>query len=280
MDLSVACPALSSWHSDRLWPLIPQWSHFTDVTVTVHFVAALAFGFSLVLCQARNLLLVAWFPAHPAVASKLDRDLALGVALLSLLARAPFRQPFASDTILMALSWFMFFLVPWIIRISTNTLLQESMRRVLVGMLLRDCVVLPQLFLELVESHHDVVGKLEVEYRLVPSQVSALPLRLVLLGGLSPMLKSAIRVHERDLVRSRVLQVNCEDKEELSVAPVVPGTWIEVAERPAACDGAILSSLRSLRAMSAPRHAVARATEPRSTATMWKDYALLFLLKE
>ena len=110
-------------------------------------------------------------------------------------------------------------------------------------MLLRDCVVLPQLFLELVESHHDVVGKLEVEYRLVPSQVSALPLRLVLLGGLSPKLKSAIRVHELDHVRSLVLQVNCEDKEELSVAPVVPGTEIEVAERPAACDAAILSSL-------------------------------------
>ena len=50
MDLA-ACSALSLRHSDRLWPSSPQCSHLTDLPVAVAFAAALAFGFSFVLCQ-------------------------------------------------------------------------------------------------------------------------------------------------------------------------------------------------------------------------------------
>ena len=101
---------------------------------------------------------------------------------------------------------------------------------VFVDVLPRDRVVLSQLFLELVESCNDVVGEPEVEDRLVPAQVSALPLRLVLLSELSPKLESAIRVHEFDLVHGPILQEHCEDEEELPVAPVVSGTEIDVVE--------------------------------------------------
>ena len=76
----------------------------------------------------------------------------------------------------------------------------------------------------MVKSCHDVVGELEVEYRLILAQVSALPLRLVLLSEFSPQLKSASRVHELDLVRGTVFKEHREDEEELPVALVAPGT--------------------------------------------------------
>ena len=58
----------------------------------------------------------------------------------------------------------------------------------------------------------------------MPAQVSALPLRLVLLSELSPKLESAIRVH------GPILQEHCKDEEELPVAPVVSGIEIDVVE--------------------------------------------------
>ena len=205
------------------------------------------------------LLFMAWSPAHPAFASKLDRDLALGVALSALLALATFSSALrlrhsVDDTLLVhvllgakdlpdlhkhlvvrvkavgvehkVVGKVSVFLIGTLRQRSEN----HSALGVFVDMLPRDRVVLPQLFLELVESCNDVIKELEVEDRLVPAQVSALPLRLVLLSELSPKLESAIRVHEFDLVHGPILQEHCKDAEELPVAPVVSGIEIDVVE--------------------------------------------------
>ena len=81
----------------------------------------------------------------------------------------------------------------------------HSTHGVFINLLPSDCVVLSHFSLELVESCHDVISELEIEYRLVSAQVSALPLRLVLLSEFSPRLKSAIRIFALDLVLSGAL---------------------------------------------------------------------------
>ena len=202
---------------------------------------------------------MAWSPAHPALASKLDRDLALGVALSTLLALATFSSALrlrhsVDDTLLvhvfLGAKDFSDLHKHLVVRVKAvgvehkvvgtvtvfliGTFRQRSENHsalgVFVDVLPRERVVLSQLFLELVESCNNVIRELEVEDRLVPAQVSALPLRLVLLSELSPKLESAIRVHEFDLVHGPILQKHCEDEEELSVAPVVSGIEIDVVE--------------------------------------------------